>query len=45
MGKLISEGPPIWEPLPRVEALPTQGPWPEFEPMCGSSVACGFCPY
>ena len=30
---LLSENPPIWEPLPRVEALPTLGPWTGFEPM------------
>ncbi|MPC33554.1 hypothetical protein E2C01_026909 [Portunus trituberculatus] len=24
----------IWEPLPRVDALPNLGPWPGFEPVC-----------
>ena len=28
-----SESPPVWEPLPGVEALPTLGLLPGFEPM------------
>ena len=35
-GDLLNEDPsknsPVWELLPRVEALPTLRPWPGFEP-------------
>ena len=32
-GDLLSESPPNWEPLPRMDAQLPLRPWPGFEPL------------